>query len=237
MKPRETGGQVRRKVRVKREASGGPEGGGRMPRLNPPKPKRSPVVVPRREVAVQAPKVKPRRGRAPNVFTESPIRNPIEKIQIKQARKTARAVWRIAHKQQAALGDVGPAPKRPLTNREAIRVLTSKQGQSVLATVPKVKAKKNGKGFSFTPAGVVHLSGAVLSDIPKELAGKGAVEGAVTRIGATSAKGWAQVPGVGHFLGNVVKDTSGVVAGAVPSVALPAKALATGHPGKAGAMI
>jgi hypothetical protein len=226
------GGVKRGKPRSAPKTSGGPQGGGQMPRLNPPKVKRSPVVVPPREVAKQAPKVRPRRGRAPNVFTESPTRNPIEKIQTKQARQTARAVWKVARQQQGVVGNVPPVPKRALTNREAARVLNSVQGQSVLATTPKLR-KKKGKGFSITPAGVVRLSSAVLSDVPKELAGKGAVEGAITRIGATSAKGWEMVPGVGHEIGNIVKDTTGVVAGAVPSVAIPAKDIATGHPGRA----
>lgn len=199
------------------------------PRGSGPPKKRIVVVVPKREVAVQAPKPKARRGHAPTVFEQSPIRNPIEKIQTKQARQTARAVQNMAHAQRGNAEVVVPkAPKRPLTNREAAQILNSPQGHTVIATVPTQKKGKK-KHFGVGPVPL----GAILADVPAELKGAGAIEAAITRIGATSAKGWEQVPGVGHFLGNVVKDTSGVVAGAVPSVYIPASQVATGHPGKA----
>lgn len=205
-----------------------------------PKIRVKPIQPPKRpEVSVQAPKVKVRRGQAPNVFTESPIRNPIERIQTQQARHTARAVQNAVHAERgnADKGAMPAAPNRPLTNREAAKVLSSPQARTVAATLPKIKVKPKGGGFNLTPAAVVHLPGAVLSDIPKELTGKGAVEGAVTAIGNASAKGWAMVPGVGHELGNVVKDTSGVISGAVPSVYIPASQALTGHPGKAASTI
>jgi hypothetical protein len=199
-----------------------------------PAPKRR-YTPPPPEVAKRAPKpAPPRRGHAPNVFTEPVLRNPIEKIQTKQRRSTARALQNAAHAERGGAdpGAIPAAPRRPLTNREVNQILRSAPAHSVVATLPAEPKKHKGGGFKLTPTALVHLPSSVLGDIPKELKGSGAVEGVLTRLGVTSAKGWEQVPGVGKFLGRASKDAYGIAATAVPSVYLPARAVATGHPGK-----
>jgi hypothetical protein len=156
----------------------------------------------------------------------------------KQERTTARALLEAEHRMPGYIKSTfGPqylpnhTPTRPLTQREVVHALRNAAGRDVAAsTVPFLPKEHKGGGFKLTPA-------AIISDIPKELEGGGAVEKGLLALGTASAKGWEHVPGVGKFLGRASKDAYGIAATAVPSIYLPAKALAQGHPGKAGKML